>query len=191
MDASRFPSAACRSLPKWMPSTTLAPVTSAESNRWQPTSAAMRRYSAARPTHFAGARRISPRSVPAAPRSEAERRPRIFRDRHLRLEGGTADGPDDRRHAFRRMPGGVRVHGLEIVRPQHDDDGRKRGVRLDPLFHTDQAVTTRLVRILIHRPPPVQAVLDDPDLMPRGDQCQFQDTRPAQLERGGGSACPG
>src|SRR5262249_6072222 len=48
---------------------------------------------------------------------------------------------------------------------------------------TYQTVPTRLERIVPHRPPPVETVLDHTDLMTGCDQGEFHHARPTGVER--------
>ncbi len=106
-----------------------------------------------------------------------------LRSGHSRLDRSPTDGPHDRGHPERRELGVIRVHGLEVVGPEHDDDHRQRRVDLDPLFETNQPVPAGLERIIPGRPTPVETVFDHADPNAGRPKGEFHDARPPVLER--------
>ncbi len=102
---------------------------------------------------------------------------------YTRLDGGAANRPHDGRDPLRRVPGGMRVHRLKIIGPEHHDDQRQRRVDLDSLLDARQSVAAALERVIPGRPPSVEAILNDPDFVAGGDQGQLHHPRPAGLER--------
>src|SRR5205809_1858632 len=106
-----------------------------------------------------------------------------LRGRHPWLDGRSADRIHECRDALRRMPRVVRMHGLKVVRAQHEYHERQRRVDLDPLLKTYQAVATGLVRILEGRSSAVQTVFDHAHGQPTLEQLLFHDARPTICER--------
>jgi hypothetical protein len=74
------------------------------------------------------------------------------------------------------------MHGLEIVRPQHEDDQRQRGIDFNPLFQANQPVSSFLERIVPYGAPAIQAIFDHPNGMPSLAKFGFHYARPAGLE---------
>src|SRR5262249_3135367 len=92
------------------------------------------------------------------------------------------DSPHDGGNSFRRVPSGVLVHGLEVVRPDHQNDEREGRVYLDPLFEAHEPVPAWLEGIVQDRTPPVQAIFDHPHLLTAGYEGEFHHTRPTSVE---------
>ena len=100
---------------------------------------------------------------------------RIVRHGHIRLDRRAANRPDDGRNTLSRMRGIVLVHGLKIVRAEHEDQKRQRRIDFDALLDSCEAVASWLERIVPHGAAAVQAVLDHAYLMSRRDQAGLRE----------------
>src|SRR5262249_43445923 len=86
-------------------------------------------------------------------------------------------------HALRRGPCiVVRMAKLKIIRSKHQNDERQRRIDFDTLCKPMQSVSSRLKRILPHRPPAIQAIFNHPHSQSGSVQLAFQNARPALLE---------
>ena len=104
-------------------------------------------------------------------------------NRHPRLDGRPTDGVNQGCDPLARVPGVVRVHGLKIVGPQHQDHQSQRRMNFNPLGQSLQTVTAWFVGILPGSAAPVKAVFVYPDVAALGPQRGLHDPRPARLER--------
>lgn len=105
------------------------------------------------------------------------------RRRHPRFERSTSDGVQDRPQTLSRLPGVVRMHGLEVICPQHDDDKAQGGIHFDPLFNAYQSIASGLERILPNCPPSIEAIFDDANLCPSVGQGALHHAGPTRVER--------
>ena len=129
------------------PSTGLAGVTSP---------AAKKKSSPTRPpSGQASARPTAPTSPPANlgaigpwafPAAAARRSGRAARA--CRVRWGLADGPTRAAIPWGRMPGVVRVHRLEIVGPEHQDDEGQGRMDFDALGQSVEAAAARFERVV-------------------------------------------
>ena len=87
------------------------------------------------------------------------------------------------RYPLRRLLGIVPVHRLEVVGSQHEDHQGERRMHLDPLRQASQAVAAGLERIVPHRTPTVEAVLDHPHRFAAGIERAFHHAGPPRVER--------
>jgi len=87
------------------------------------------------------------------------------------------------------------MHGLEVIRTEHEDDERQRRVHLDFLSKPQQPVAPRQERIFEDRPATVQAILQNSYPTPAFQQRAFEYARPslikAQSLAGRGDDAPG
>ena len=110
-------------------------------------------------------------------RHQESRRP------HPRFERSTSDGLQDRPQTLSRLPGVVRMHGLEVIRSQHDDDQAQWGIHFDPLFNAHQSISSGLEWILPNGPPSIEAIFDDANPCPGVCQGALHHPRPTRVER--------
>src|SRR5918994_7590471 len=71
------------------------------------------------------------------------------------------------------------MHGLKIVRAQHENDERKRRIDFDPLLDTVEAISSRLERIVPDGSAAVQTILDNADSTSGAKELRFEYSRPS------------
>jgi hypothetical protein len=124
-------------------------------------------------------RPLSLRSANQRRRNNQYRRPR-----HPRLNRCLPNRFHQRCDTPRRRPHiVVRMSELKIVRPQHQDHQRQRRINLNALADPFQSTATRFERVVPNRPPPVHAIFNHPDLVPRRIQRIFHHAWPALFKR--------
>ena len=88
------------------------------------------------------------------------------RHRHTGFYRRLPSGSYERCNAQRGMPRGVRMHGLEVVCAQRQDDERERRMHLDFLSESEEPVASRQERIFENCSTAVQAVFQNACLIP-------------------------
>jgi hypothetical protein len=88
------------------------------------------------------------------------------------------------------MPSGVRVHRLEVIRTQHEDDKRQWRVHLDLLSKSQQSVAPRQEWIFEDRSTAIKAIFQNAYLPLALQQRAFEHARPT-LTEGQSLACRG
>ena len=102
---------------------------------------------------------------------------------HARLHGSLSDASHKRCYTLRCMPGRVRMHGLKVIRAEHQDDEREWRVHLYFLSKSSESVATRQEGVFKHGSTAVQAILQNPDLESSLHQDPFEDAWPALIKR--------